>query len=73
MICSGAEDHASLRTSMDGNLLKDWHVFSFDQTLEQFLQSTRQSRNIIVDWEENMKTSPYLEIVLRKKLVLTNI
>ena len=58
---------------MDGNLLKDWHVFSFDQTLEQFLQSTRQSRNIIVDWEENMKTSPYLEIVLRKKLVLTNI
>lgn len=43
MICSGAEDHASLRTSMDGNLLKDWHVFFFDQTLEQFLQSTGQS------------------------------
>ena len=73
MICSGAEDHASLRTSMGGNLLKDWHVFSFDQTLEQFLQSTRQSSSSIVDWEENMKTSPYLEIVLRKKLVLTNI
>lgn len=72
MICSGAEDHASLRTSMDGNLLKDGHVFSFDQTLEQFLQSTRQAV-VIVDWEENMKTSPYLEIVLRKKLVLTNI
>lgn len=34
MVCSGAEDHASLKTSMDGNLLKDGHVFSFDQTLE---------------------------------------
>lgn len=44
MICSGAEDQASLKTSVDGNLLKDWHVSSFDQTLEQFLQSTtRQS------------------------------
>ena len=39
MMHSDAEDPTSLRSSMDGNLLKDWHILSFNQTLEQLLQS----------------------------------
>lgn len=71
MIHSDAQDNKNLRTSADGNLPKHQHVFSFNQTLEQLLQSEvyvlqGRTRLFIVLWEKNNKTSTYLKLIFKK-------